>query len=256
MENETLEKHVESIGARVKFRHLGRGRQERDLPSTAVRIDVLSDKRGEYFDIAQGTDAPKFEVLQIKPKDQHMLLYARDGQRFLLGFDERHWFAAGIKDAVSTIRDAKFSLLPTPISEQVRGLPPRKTDNRKNDVFKRQGEWFFVPTDKEVPDNLILSDEPLQRGVGSKPHICQELYREGGELVYVGLGRVYTEDEWQERKKDPNFAASAYRTMMRNPDVYVRGYVRHSDHATIQLTGWHRVHINEEFITASVTFLD
>jgi len=256
MENETLEKHVESIGARVKFRSLGRGRQERDLPSTAVRIDVLSDKRGEYFDIAQGTGAPKFEVLQIKPKEQHLLLYSRDGQRFLLGFDERHWFAAGIKDSVSTIRDAKFSLLPTPISEQVRGLSSRKIDNRKNDVFKRQGEWFFVPTDREVPDNLILKDEPLQRAVGSKPHICQELYREGGELVYLRYGHIYTEDEWQERAKtDPNFAA-AYRTMMRNPDVYVRGYVRHSDHATIHLLGWHRVYINEEFMTASVAYLD
>jgi hypothetical protein len=258
MENEALAKHVESMGARVKFRAIGRGRQERGLPSDAIRIDVLSDKQGEYYDIARGSDAPEFELLQAKPKERHLLLYARDGQRFLLGFDERHWFAAGIGDAVSTIRDAKLSLVPPALSEHVRALPPRKVDNRKNAAFKRQGEWFFVPAHHLTPDEmLILKNEPLQRSAGGKAHICQELYREGGEQVYVVRGRVYTEDEFQERMNTaPNFARTGFTRMTRNPDVYVRGTVKHDDHATIDLPGWHRVYLNGELTTSSVTFLD
>ena len=34
--------------------------------------------------------------------------------------------------------------------------------------------------------------------------------------------------------------------MRRNPGVYVRGRVRHADHATITLHGWHRVLMNTE----------
>ena len=44
--------------------------------------------------------------------------------------------------------------------------------------------------------------------------------------------------------------------MMRNPEVYARGYVRHEDHATIKFDGWHRVFINAESITSAVSFLD
>jgi hypothetical protein len=32
--------------------------------------------------------------------------------------------------------------------------------------------------------------------------------------------------------------------------------VRHPDHETIVLRGWHRVHFNAEFTTGSVTFYD
>src|SRR5262249_12279448 len=37
-----------------------------------------------------------------------------------------------------------------------------------------------------------------------------------------------------------------WRTMRRNPGVYVRGRVRHADRATITLHGWHRVVMNTE----------
>jgi hypothetical protein len=47
--------------------------------------------------------------------------------------------------------------------------------------------------------------------------------------------------------------------MARNPDVYVRGRVRHADHRTIFLNGWHRVLMNTEFqaqALRNVAFLD
>lgn len=41
-----------------------------------------------------------------------------------------------------------------------------------------------------------------------------------------------------------------------NPEVYVRGSVRHPDRATIELEGWHRVFINAELTLSEVGFLD
>jgi hypothetical protein len=259
MNNETLQKHIEAMGARAKFRPLTReSRWQPEITPTSFTIDVRSDRRGEYFDFALGEIPPKFELLQARPKEQHLLLYTRDGQRFLLGHDERHWFVAGIADRVSTVWGAKQSLLPDQVRELVRQLPPDKVDNRKNPIFKRQGEWFFVPTRREIPVTMIRRNEPLQRSWGSKPHLCQELHREGGETVYIVHGEVYSVEEYEaQRRQDPDFLkGGAVFTRVRNPMVYVRGYVRHPDHATITLHGWHRVYINGEFSTTSVAFLD
>jgi hypothetical protein len=259
MNSEQLTKHFKSLGARVKFHPIDTPRPRATRPpETTYIIDVRTDKQGEYFDIAQGKNAPEFELLQIKPKSRHMLLYTHHGQRFLFGHDERHWFVAGIRDAVSTIRAAKQSLLPREIWEQVRHLSPDEVDNRRNAFFLRQGEWFFVPSNKEIPERMIHRNEPLQRTPRSKPHICQELYREGGELVYLVGNQQYSEQEYQEQKKrNPEFdQGRSVQTRIRNPRVYVRGYVKHDDHATLTLTKWHRVFINSEFTTSSVAFLD
>lgn len=252
MDQESLKKHFDSIGARLKF-----GSDE-GLRSDWFAIDIRNDRHGAYFEIFQGEDAPELEVLQVKPKERHLLLYARDGQRFLCGHDERNWFVAGIEKAVSTVRAAKQSLLPPAVWEQVKKLPPGEVDKRRNAVFKRQGEWFFVPTNREIPEERVLKNEPLQRTPQSKPHICQELYREEGELVYIVGKEVLNQKEFIKfKKKDPDFdKRNVVRTMSRNPSVYARGYVRHEDHATIKLKGWHRVFINAEFTTSAVSFLD
>ena len=34
--------------------------------------------------------------------------------------------------------------------------------------------------------------------------------------------------------------------MRRNPEAYVKGHLRHDDHATIRLDVWHRVVLNTE----------
>jgi len=47
--------------------------------------------------------------------------------------------------------------------------------------------------------------------------------------------------------------------MRRNPGVYARGTVRHSDHDTLNLQLWHRVLMNTETQSrtmANVAFLD
>jgi hypothetical protein len=107
---------------------------------------------------------------------------------------------------------------------------------------------------------LALRNEPLVRGRGSKPHLCEELYRFGGETVYVSPGAPngLTEGEYhalstQERQR------WSWRVMKRNPKVYVRGRVRHPDHATIFLGGWHEVFMNTENLSqamSDIVFLD
>ena len=258
MKNETLEKHFKSIGARVKFLPFEPEPWRNPPPSDSFTIDVKSDKSGDYFEFRLGNDAPEFEILQVKPKERHLLIYSKVGQRFLCGHDERNWFAAGISNTVSTIRAAKQSLLPSEIWKQVQKLPAGIVDKRRNAVFIRQGEWFFMPANVKFPEKLIHKNEPLQRTARSKPHICQELYRVGGEVVYVVSGQTYSEEEYTEKRKEnpEHFRDLRVRSMVRNPLIYARGNVRHGEHATIKLAGWHRVFINSEMVANTVTFLD
>jgi hypothetical protein len=47
--------------------------------------------------------------------------------------------------------------------------------------------------------------------------------------------------------------------MTRDPELFARGTVRHPDHATITLHGWHRVVMNTEHQSSAmrhVVFLD
>ena len=43
---------------------------------------------------------------------------------------------------------------------------------------------------------------------------------------------------------------------MREPEAFGRGKVRHPDHKTIELNGWHQIFLSEEVRSANVAFLD
>ena len=109
--------------------------------------------------------------------------------------------------------------------------------------------------------SLILHDEPLRRGAG-KPHLVEELYRSGGETVHVCSSYLngVTPDEYKAiLRRDPDANRWGWQAMRRNPGVYARGSVRHSDHATITLPFWYRVIMNTETQTrtmVNVAFLD
>jgi len=254
--DESIRRHFEAIGARAKVRLFG-GRPGSSFASAFLRIDVLSDLRGRYFDIEVGSRAPEIVVLQVCPKERHLLLYSRGGDRFLCGHDERDWFVAAVPKRVSTVREAKQALMPAEVWEEARLLRYSATNNRRNPLFVRQGEWFFVPVDREFPEALIHRDEVLRRWNSRKPHVCEELYREGGQLLYIVGGRAYTNEEYKKKRGESRKFARArveYRTG--NPVVYVRGRVRHPDHATVRLDGWHRVYINGEPQIGSVAFVD
>jgi hypothetical protein len=100
-----------------------------------------------------------------------------------------------------------------------------------------------------VDQNLVLRNEPLSRGNGSKPHWAEFCYRTGGQTVYVCFRHPNGVSEARYKAiLSGNREAKrwSWQVMRRNPGVYVKGRIRHSDHATITLPGWHRVVMNTE----------
>ncbi len=135
-----------------------------------------------------------------------------------------------------------------------------KRDERRTEGFVRQGEWFFIPAPTmEVDWGLVVYHEPIRRGAG-KPHMCEALYARDGEIVHVC-------DEYPNGLTTPEFEAlpleernsDDWERRVRDADVFVRGRVRHRDHATISLPFWHKVVMNTETKSQAmqrVAFLD
>jgi hypothetical protein len=267
VDQEHLESKFARIGARMKMT-VPRGLRAED---GSIRLDIKTDRNGEYFEVAgpQGA-ASIIEVLDVQPVDRHLLLMVRqrgEKSKFLCGHDERHWFVAAVPESapVGNVRSAKEALKPDEV-RQVQGrlgLGAAARNRRKNAAYHRQGEWFFVPApDLKVPESLVLRHEPISRGAGSKPHIVQFCYRSGGETVYVCRHRPngLLESDYRKLLIDrPATKDWDWRVMRRNAVVYVRGTVRHADHKTITLHGWHQVLMNTEGqarAMRNVAFLD
>ncbi|HSG70977.1 MAG TPA: hypothetical protein VLA12_11210 [Planctomycetaceae bacterium] len=268
MDTSLLNKKFEHIGARLKVAE----RPARRFRSAGLlTLDIGNDRQGEFFEIAlPDGDAPEVEVLDVQPADRHLLLLVReDGakNKYLCGHDERHWFVAGIPESapVGTVRQAKEALQPPEVQNVVahKGLSAKARNRRKNAAFVRQGEWFFIPVaDMEIDESLVLREEPLRRGNGGKPHWAEFCYRTGGENVYVcsrhpnGVTAAQYQKLLSGNKNAKNWG---WTVMRRNPGVYVRGRIRHPDHATITLHRWHRVVMNTEHESRAmrnVAFLD
>jgi hypothetical protein len=47
-----------------------------------------------------------------------------------------------------------------------------------------------------------------------------------------------------------------WRVMRRNMQVFARGKVRHPDHKTLVLPGWHEVLLSGEWLVDTMVFLD
>jgi len=136
----------EKLGARANIRPRVQNRWQ-PAPS-AVVIDVRHDRHGEFFDIQAGGEA-EVEVLDVQPKDRHLLLMVRrPNQRpglpdakdkFLCGHDERHWFVAAVpeKAPVSSVVTAKEALKPDLVREREQGKKGKRQMRlrRKTDVF-------------------------------------------------------------------------------------------------------------------------
>ncbi|MBX9573441.1 MAG: hypothetical protein K2X77_31360 [Candidatus Obscuribacterales bacterium] len=265
-----VESQFRKIGAKVTFVKLSD--RASSTAGSPVRLDVISKGKEELFEIAvnEGRDnSLDLSVLEVRTEDRHLVLLARlldkDGSlisknHFLCGHDERHLFVAAVK-GVSTVSAAKASLKPAEIRARESGQNEAKRNRRKTSVFRRQGEWFFVPTPGLVADEqFVRNDEPLVRpGGGSKAHMAQYAYRVGGESVMVcsKYPQGLTLKQYSKLiNGTPRAKNYGWREMKRNPTVYVRGKIRHPDHATIVLDTWHRVLMNTERRTRAVAFLD
>ena len=257
------------IGARLKL--VDRPSRRARAASGVLSLDVQADRRGEFFEVASpGPTDPEVAVLDVQSVDRHLLLMVREGDgkhKFLCGHDERHWFVAAVPESapVGTVRQAKEALKPPEVqaAQGRHGLRAEARNRRKNDAYRRQGEWFFLPVPGfTVDESLVLRNEPLRRGNGGKPHWVESCYRTGGEAVYACSRHPNGVTPAQHEKilaSNPKANGWNWQLMRRNPGVYVRGCVRHSDHQAIVLHEWHRVLMNTEGQSRamrSVAFLD
>ncbi|MEW6212176.1 MAG: hypothetical protein AB1631_27855 [Acidobacteriota bacterium] len=254
------------LGARVAVRE----QVNRFRSAAPFTVDVREDGKGEYFDLRINPSVEvEFEVIDLRPDLQHLLLMARNGsqkEKFLCGHDERHWFVAAVPGAgVSTVNTAMLALKPREVRAAESRLKLKTKDRfrRRNAAFIRQGEWFFIPApDLRVDEKLILRNEPLSRGGGSKPHICENVFRTNGVAVYVcrQFPQGVTEAQYRNLLDTvPGARSFDWRVMRRDALVYARGRVSHSDHKTVHLAVWHRVLMNTENEAPSmrhVVFLD
>ena len=263
-----VQKQFERIGARSIIRYEREWRW-RTWPIQNFNLDVLNDKRGPYFEIAVPQNAPEVEVLDAQSNLRHLLLMVRQEGRkdkFLCGHDERHWFACAVPgQSVSNVTTAMEALKPElvkTVQDRI-GLNSEKRHSRRNNAFLRQGEWFFVPQrNLVVPERLMLRNEPISLGRGSKAHKLEFAFRTGGERVYVSkpYPNGLTEREYQfVLLNNPNLSKLPWKVMRRQAIVYARGRVSHADHKTIVLHEWHRVLMNTENeapAARNIAFLD
>jgi hypothetical protein len=262
-----IERHFAKIGARAK---LSAGAHRR-FRIDGVSIDVGRDGDGEFFDVAVPRSSEiELAVLDVQAPQRHLLLMARDDDgkhKFLCGHDERHWFVAAVPESrsASTVATAMEALKPEYVRWQQSRLRVKtgKRNRRRNEAFVRQGEWFFVPPPQgtRINESIVIHNEPLRRGAG-KPHIVDDLVRDGGEAVYVShqYPNGLTAREYQALiSRRPELRNIGWVIQRRNPRVFVRGKVRHADHKTVTLDSWRLVLMNTETQSAAmrhVAFID
>ena len=276
MNTQPIESGFAQVGARVKVREIPSRWRQGDrswINPTDYSLDIQRDSNGEFFELRVPThlsDTLDVTVMQSEPKQRHLLLFVRKPgdkpqlDRFLCGHDEREWFVAAVPGGASSVRQAMDALQPAPVRQALAShkVSTKKRYALKNRAFRRQGEWFFVPEPSlVVDDKLVLRDETLRRGAG-KPHMVEQLFRTGGETVYVSSKHpngLLPEEYQRLMKSDPSAARWGWRMMRRDMGVYARGAVSHADHATITLLFWHRVMMNTETQSRTmrnVAFLD
>ena len=272
-----LHRFFSRMGTRVKVMEaapsplrIRRNRKGSTEQPPQITIDVRRDKAGEFFEIRTAPRSrQEIDVLNLQPREKHLVLLSRQfdvqdellaKHKFLCGRDEKHWFVAAIpeNEPVSTVIGAKIALKPEEVRtrEQALGVSRKESFRRKNAVYVRQGEWFFLSEPQVSADSLhILRNEPLSRGNGSKAHIVEQCYRSGGETVYVS-GKYPLGISAEEYKRLPERERKiGFMMMKRDAAVYVRGEVRHPDHATITLNGWYRVLMNTENRSSALRYL-
>src|SRR3954452_25475507 len=240
MNCELLKTRFARMGARLKLQE--RAARDRRGGTANLAVDVQRDGKGEFFEIrVRPTVDVRLEVVDVQPAERHVLLLAEEGSqklKFLCGHDERQWFVAAVPDQAATVSTAREALKPAEVRQPQARRQIRTEDRkrRKTDAYVRQGEWFLLPApDVRVEEWLILHNEPLSRGAGSKPHNAEFCYRSGGQTVYVcnrhpaGLDEAAYNRLLEARPGARNWN---WQVMRRDPQVYVKGRISHADHKT------------------------
>jgi hypothetical protein len=272
MNRESIKKWFEELGSRITIR-TGLGRS-----GGSVRVNVVNDSKGEHFTLTihPDVDESKIEILPLdsNKKLRQMLLLLKyplfddNGpvldkhkkektvtERLLCGHDEMHWFVEGVTMS-KTIEEAFSNLRPASVTMAMHkaGVKNKDKYRRKTKGFIRQGEWFFVPVHfEETKSTVIHKNEPINRRGGSS-HIVDELVRMGGTTVWTFANEVLTQSQW-ENIKDPR-RKGLFRQRGIDARVLARGKVKHKDHHTIILKGWHEVLLATNSTASSNAFID
>ena len=266
METAVVEKKFANMGARIKFfEPAGFSRQD-------FTIDVKNDKKGEYFEVRTNEDSD-VSVLDVQEDERHLLLLVKRPDenlhqppikmRFLCGHDERNWFTCAIPGTPSSVFQAKQALKPSFVQEieskkGIKQSQSQKRHRRLKDGTKvhRQGEFMFTPDSSFLPPEgslyVIHRNEPLSRGGNRRnanPHMAQYLYRSGGISVWVSSMYPNGVSDSQMRSiiKEQPALRNSFTQRQADANVWVKGTIRHSQHATLDLGDvWHRVSVNTE----------
>jgi len=266
-----IEQKFKKIGAKVKFHPFEIKRHFNSAIPLTVDVKTVNGK--EEFEIGYN-EKTQFElaVIDVCPEEKHLLLMltqpikdkvgnikSHSKLKLLCGHDERHYFSCGIPEnaGASTVKEAKKALLPPEFIEAHKEKKGKNRNllKRKNETGCRQGEWLFVREEDFEPDDpaCIKRNEPISRGKGSKPHMCEEVYAIAGKKVYVHpeyAPNGVTEDELPSLKESIREKGASrmidFQIRTRDAIVYARGHVRHPDHKKIILPCWHRVYMNTE----------
>ena len=242
----SIESKFLKMGARASITQMTRQSYRQHLSPLAIDVP-----NGRWFDIVRARSVD-LAVLDVQPRHRHLLLHAENAMgndSFLCGHDEMHWFVAALPqgDDIRTVGDAMEALKPNIVKRREQ---PKGKRRRKGDVYIRQGEWFFIPwPHAKIDADGVLGNAKLVRGPGNKPHFCEFMYQDGEREYecnrYPKL--AFFESEYLEilktRRKSKQWN---WRQLPFQPDIYVKGWITHTDHNPLFLDVWHRVEQNTE----------
>ena len=160
-----------------------------------------------------------------------------DKRHMLMGLDERQLFIAQLPRGVSTVREAHTILKSAPVTlAEGQGI-----------ACVRQGEWFFLAANEyevaSIEDGLARNTLILERAVPIGPFTDGSWGRTRSRNVRQFRGNPHTADELVIL---PGIPFSRDGLPVRFREVFIRGRVRHVDHATVSFPNWRKVIRNAE----------
>ena len=116
----------------------------------------------------------------------------------------------------------------------------------------RHGDWLFVPA-----PGLVVDSHRIRRhaAIHREAPVMEEFYRTGGEAVYFSASqrRVLTVPQYRKLlRQRPSAVKEDWRIRQREVANYGRGTVRHPEHRSITLPGWHRILMNTGSLAQSL----
>ena len=154
-------------------------------------------------------------------------------RHFLCGVDERQLFICQLPRAVSTVRGAHAVLKTTDVLF---------AEGRAAKVV-RQGEWFFLEPSKEerklIEDGIQKKLLTVEKTVPIGPFAANSVR---GRKVRQFSGNAHTADELL--VMSPKLLEHGF--PIRSREIFVRGRIRHVDHATVKFDHWKKVIRNTE----------